>query len=268
MEKILQGIPNTTCYLDDVLITGCDDKEHLETLQKVLERFCQWGLRLKESKYFFMKNSVKYLGYIIDAEGLHTAPDKIDAIKNAPRPENLHQLRSFLGLVNYYGKFLPALSTTTHPLNQLMQADQKWKWSDNCETAFNKLKEQLCANPVLTHYDPTLPIKLTCDASQYGVGAVLVHLLPTQEERLIAYSSRTLSKTEKNYAQVEKEALAIIFGIKKFHQYIYGRRFQLITDHKPLTTILSPKTGLPTLAAARLQRWAIMLSAYQYDIEF
>ena len=101
--------------------------------------------------------------YIIDAEDLHTAPDKIDAIKNALRPENLHQLRSFLGLVNYYGKFLSALSTTTHPLNHLMQANHQWRWSDDCETAFKKLKEQLCARPILTHYDPKLSLKLARD---------------------------------------------------------------------------------------------------------
>ena len=149
-----------------------------------------------------------------------------------------------------------------------MQANQKWKWSEDCEIAFTKLKEQLCSKPVLIHYDPSLPLKLACDTSQYGVGAVIAHMLPSGEEKPIAYRSRTLSKTEQNYAQVEKEALAIIFGIQKFHQYIYGRKFLLITDHKPLTTILSPKAGLPALAAARLQRWAIMLSAYQYDIEF
>ena len=269
MEKILQGIPpKIACYLDDILITGQDDEEHLTILQKVFERLHQWGLRLKESKCSFMKNSVNYLGYIVDAEGIHTAPDKIDAIRNAPRPENLHQLRSFLGLVNYYGKFLPSLSTTAHPLNQLTQANHKWKWSEDCEIVFTKLKEQLCSKPVLIHYDPGLPLKLACDASHYGVGAVIAHMLPSGEEKPIAYGTRTLSKTEQNYAQVEKEALAIIFGIKKFHQYIYGRKFLLITDHKPLTTILSPKAGLPALAAARLQRWAIMLSAYQYDIEF
>ena len=168
MEKILQGIPKIACYLDDILITGQDDEEHLTTLQKVFERLHQWGLRLKESKCSFMKNSVNYLGYIVDAEGIHTAPDKIDAIRNAPRPENLHQLRSFLGLVNYYGKFLPSLSTTAHPLNQLTQANHKWKWSEDYEIVFTKLKEQLCSKPVLIHYDPGLPLKLACDASHYG----------------------------------------------------------------------------------------------------
>ena len=108
MEKMLQGIPKVACYLDDILITGQDDEEHVTTLQKVFKRLHQWGLRLKESKCSFMKNSVNYLGYTVDAEGIHTASDIIDAIRNAPRPENLHQLRSFLGLVNYYRKFLPS----------------------------------------------------------------------------------------------------------------------------------------------------------------
>ena len=139
----------------------------------------------------------------MDAEGLHTAPDKIDAITNAPRPKNLHQLRSFLGLVNYYGKFLPSLSTTTYPLNQLMQANYKWKWSKECDEAFKKLKEQLCCKPVLIHYDPILPLKLACDASHYRVGTVLALVLPIGEEKPIAYGSRTLSKTEQNYARVE-----------------------------------------------------------------
>ena len=109
---------------------------------------------------------------------------------------------------------------------------------------------------------------MACDASQNGVRAVISHTMPDGSERPIAYGSRTLSKAEKNYAQIEKEALAIIFGIKKFHQYVYGRKFKLLTDHKPLTTILSPKASLPALVAAWLQRWAIILSAYQYEVEF
>ena len=121
---------------------------------------------------------------------------------------------------------------------------------------------------MLVHYDPSLPLKLDCDACSYGVGAVLSHVFSDGAERPIAYASRTLSKCERGYPQLDKEALSLVFGVKKYHQYLYGRRFTLVTDHKPLTTILGPKKGLPTLAAARLQRWAILLAAYQYDIEF
>ena len=116
---------------------------------------------------------------------------------------------------------------------------------------------------------PTLiPLRLACDASAYGVGAVISHVFPSGDEQPIAYASRTLTPSEKNYAQIEKEALGLVFGVKKFHQFLYGRKFTLVTDHKPLTTVLNPRKGLPTLAAARMQRWALLLPAYQYDIEF
>lgn len=124
-------------------------------------------------------------------------------------------------------------------------------------------KAQLSSSSVLVHYDPHLPVILACDASPYGVGAVISHVT-----RPIAYASRTLTKTEVNYAQIEKEALGVIFGVMKFHDYLYGRKFLLVTDHKPLVKILGPKTGVPALAAARLQRWALILAAYQYDIKY
>lgn len=141
-------------------------------------------------------------------------------------------------------------------------------WSQSCQQAFRQLKLQLASTEVLAHYDMSLPLRLDCDASAYGVGAVLSHTFPDGTERPIAYASRTLSAAEKNYAQIEKEGLAIIFGIKKFHKYLYGRQFALVTDHKPLMAILGSKKSLPTLAAARLQRWAVLLMGYQYDLEF
>lgn len=121
---------------------------------------------------------------------------------------------------------------------------------------------------ILVHYDPKRKLTVACEASLYGEGAVLSHIMDDGEEKPIAFASRTLNKSEKNYAQVEKEALAIIFGVKRFHQYLYGCKFKLITDHKPLVTILGPKTGIPTLAAARMQHWTVILSAYQYTIQY
>ena len=118
--------------------------------------------------------------------------------------------------MNYYGKFIPGLSTATHPLNELLRHKVRWEWSKDCQKAFQKLKEQLISRPVLVHYDSSLPLKMACDASPYGVGAVISHTMPDGSEKPVAYGSMTLSKTEQNYPQIEKEALAIIFGVKKF----------------------------------------------------
>ena len=268
MDTILQGIPHVLCYIDDLLITGVDDKEHLSNLEEVLKRLQQQGIRLKSHKCHFMRESVEYLGHRIDSQGLHTTSEKIKAIQLAPRPKCQQQLRSFLGLVHYYGKFIPNLAAMLHPMNDLLQKNVKWRWSSECEQAFQKAKKSLTSSTVLAHYDPQLPLRMAADASAYGVGAVISLVYPNGVERPIAYASRTLTAAERNYAQIEKEALSLIFGVRKFHQYVYGRAFTLITDHKPLTTILGPKKGIPTLAAARLQRWALLLSAYHYQIEY
>ena len=268
MEKILHGIPRVVVYLDDILITGRDDAEHLRILRQVLGRLKRFGIKLKRAKCRLMQPRVDYLGYRIDKHGLHTMPDKVAAIQEAPRPGNVKELRAFLGLVQYYGRFIRNLSTVTQPLNKLLCKGVPWRWSEACDSAFQKLKAALASSEVLAHYDPELPVKLDCDASAYGVGAVLSHTFPDGSERPIAYASRTLSAPERNYAQIEKEGLSLIWGVKKFHKYLYGRLFTLVTDHKPLLAILGSKKGLPTLAAARLQRWAIFLLGYQYVLEF
>ena len=140
--------------------------------------------------------------------------------------------------------------------------------ANECQSVFQSAKDLLTSSSVLAHYDPNLPIRLAADASAYGIGAVLSHVLLTGEEKLVAFVSRSLTASEKNYAQIEKEALALVYGVRRFHQYLYGRRFTLLTDHQPLTTILGPKKGIPPIAAARLQRWAVQLAAYTYDIQF
>lgn len=160
------------------------------------------------------------------------------------------------------------MATLAKPFYRLLQKDVSWSWDRKCEQAFEAFKAVLSSTEVLAHYDPTLPLQLSCDASAYGLSTVLPHLMKDHTVRPIAYASRTLTKAEENYSQIEKEALALIFGVKKFHFYIYGRPFTFIRDHKPLLVILEPKSGLPAIAAARLQRWAVTLSVYKYDLVY
>ncbi|XP_064645931.1 uncharacterized protein K02A2.6-like [Lineus longissimus] len=205
MDQILQGIPKVVCKQDYMLIGGNYTNEHLMILAQVFARLHKHNVHLNLPKCTFMKPSVVYLGFTYSGDGLRPLESNIEAVKQAPAPENVSQLRT---------------------------------------------------------------VKLACDASPYGVGAVLSHIMDNGEERPIAYASRTLSASEKNYAQIEREALSIIFGVKKCHDFLYGRKFTLLTDHKCLVVILGPKTGVPTMAAARMQRWALVLSAYEYDIEY
>ena len=268
MDNILQGLDKVVCFIDDILITGKDDADHFAKLEEVLKRLDKNGITIKQAKCKFLRKSVEFLGHCIDSQGVHAMPDKLSAIVNAPKPKNLHELRSFLGLLNYYNRFIPNLASVLNPLNNLLKQKVKWCWSNECTQAMEEAKRRLLSSNVLVHFDPKLSLKLDTDASAYGVGPVLSHVFEDGKERPIAFASRTLSAAERNYSQLEKEALSIIFGVKKFHQYLYGHPFVLVTDHKPLTTILGPNTGIPTLAAARLQRWALLLSAYSYSIEY
>lgn len=268
MDKVLQGLVHVVWFLDDILIATSSVEEHLEVLNEVLSRLEKFGIGLKREKCKFLEQRVEYLGHCVDSQGLHPTDEKVTAIIQAPRPSNVSELRSYLGLLNYYGKFLGNLASTLHPLHQLLKKDSAWSWTEECEKAFQGTKKQLMSSQVLVHYDPKKKLVLACDASAYGIGAVISHVMDNGDERPIAFASRTLSDSERNYAQLEKEALAIIFGVKKFHQFLYGRKFTLITDHKPLTTILGPKSAVPPLAAARLQRWALILSAYTYEIQY
>ena len=214
-----------------------------------------------------MGSSVAYLGYRIDKEGLHPLADKVKAVKEAPQPRNVTELKSFLGLLTYYGKFLPHLPSVLAPLYELLRQNMSWHWGPRQEDAFKKAKELLTSSQVLVHFDPKLNLILACDASSYGVGAVLAHRMSDGMEKPIAFVSRTLTEAERRYAQIEREGLACVFGVTKFHAYLYGRHFTLITDHKPLTSLFSEHRGVPAQASARTQRWALTLACYEYTLE-
>ena len=268
MENLVRGIPRVEVYLDDILISGETEEAHLQTLDQVLERLEKAGLKLKKGKCSFLTTSVVYLGHVIDEHGLRPTQDKVQAVLAAPEPKNVTELKAYLGLLNYYGRFLPNLSSTLAPLYQLLNKNTHWHWSNKERQAFQASKKLLTVAPVLVHFDPSKDVILSCDASAYGIGAVLAHKFSDGSEKPIAYASRTLSPAEKGYSQLEKEGLACVYGVKKFHEYLFGRMFFLYTDHKPLLGLLDEQKPIPAQASARIQRWALTLEMYQYHLKF
>ena len=203
----------------------------------------------------------------ISKEGVSLTEDRVAAIQNAPNPSNITKLCSFLGLLAALSSFIPNLSELAHPLNELL-GNKPWEWTESCEKSFQQLKKIVTTDTVLAHYNPQLQLELAVDASQYGLGAVILHITPEGKHRPIAFASRSLNTHEKGYSQIHKEALAIMFGLKRFRMYLYGRHFTIWTDHKPLQRIFGQHTAIPALAAQRLQRWALILSAFDYEIKF
>ena len=240
MDALLGDLPNVKCMIDDIIVTGRTLEEHLQTLGTVPQRLSEAGLKLNLSKFVFFQDKVEYCGHVISSAGLHTQPSKVAAIIQAPPPANVTQVRSFLGLVTYYQRFIPDMATVLGPLTELLQNGKEFHWSRECERAFEKVKQSLASDRVLIRYTPDLPIRLASDASPYGLGAVLSHVLPTGDEHPIAFASRKLSKAEQGYSQIDREALAIVWAVKKFHTYLYGRHFKLLTDHQPLVSIFHP----------------------------
>ena len=217
LEGIVAGIPNVVAYIDDILVVGSSEEDHLRTLDIILKQLEDVGLRLKLAKCAFMMDRVEYLGHLISGDGIQPTEDKKRAILEAPTPQNLQQLRSFLGLLNYYGKFLPNLASILSSLYSLQKKKARWHWGREQEEAFSKAKYLLTSAKVLVPYDPNRKLILPCDASPNGIGAVLSHQFEDGSECPIAYASRTLAPAEKKYCQLEKEGLAIVYGGKKFH---------------------------------------------------
>ncbi|XP_062606687.1 uncharacterized protein K02A2.6-like [Saccostrea cucullata] len=268
IDTVLQGLTGVKCIIDDMIITGSSEEEHLKNLEAVLTRLDEYNLRVNLNKCEFFRERVSYCGHEIDCEGLHKTQSKIEAVVSAPKPKNVSELRSFLGIVNYYARFLPNLSSLLYPLHHLLSKSRKWSWSSECDKAFSEVKQLITSDEILTHYDPQREVRLACDASPYGLGCVLSHVMDDGSERPIAYASRSLSSAERNYSQIDREALGIVWGVKRFHTYLYGRHFSLLTDHRPLVSIFSPSKGVSVTTAARMQRYALFLSGYDYDIMY
>jgi len=188
------------------------------------------GLTVRKEKCEYYKNKITFLGYSIDEKGLHIPTDRIKAISEVPTPKYIHELKAFFGLVNYYGKFVPNMSTVASPLYKLLRNNVKFIWGKDQRKGFDEIKKILLYNKVLIHYNTDLELILDCDASPVGGGAVLSHRFPDGKDKPIAFTSRTLTKSEQGYSQIDKEALALVYGVKYFHQFLYGRKFVLRTE--------------------------------------
>lgn len=268
MDKVLTGLPQTAAFIDDIIIAGKTPQEHMTLLQEVFRRLKHMNIRIKKAKCRFMATEITYLGHKIDEHGIHPTEEHIEAIRKMPAPTNKKELRFFLGSMNFYSRFIPHLQSLCAPLHVLTKHDTKWTWSADEDQLFLRLKSMLTSKDTLVHYNADLPLVLTTDASDHGVGAVLMHKLTDGVEKPVAYASRILDHREKQYSAIDKEALAIIFGVTKFYQYIYGRKFLVRTDHKPLERILRAQREIPKMAANRLQRWAIILSTFDYELQY
>ena len=218
----------------------------------MFDRLSSSGFKLNKSKCYFNKSSVTYLAHRIDSEGLHPTEDKLCAIRDASVPQDAKALRSFLGLIMFYSKFLNNHSTVFSALNKLLCKDQPWCWTNVHDKAFQNAKKLLVDSPTLVHYDDSKPLYISRDASAYECGGVLFHRM-NGSDRPVAFASCTLTKSQRNYSQLDKEAFSIIFCLKRFHQFLYGRLFHIITDHKPLLQLLGEHKPVPVHTAARLQ---------------
>ena len=279
MEECFEGLHLDICYiyLDDLIIFSKTYEEHLERLEKIFKRLREVNLKLSPKKCEFFRKKVKYVGNIVSEEGIEPDPDKINKVQQWPRPTNPDEVRQFLGFVGYYRRFIEGFSSIARPLNNLLPDSKKksrkgskpkplpasWTWGPEQEVAFNTLKEKLTTYPILGFPDCTLPYELHTDASSNSIGAVLYQ---TQDntKRVIAYASRSLSKSERNYPVHKLEFLALKWSVcEKFRDYLIGTTFTALTDNNPLTYVLSSAK-----LDATSQRWVADLASFNFTISY
>ena len=258
--QVFGDIDGVHIIFDDLIIAASDDNEHDQILGKVLERARENGVRFNKSKVQLRLPEVKYLGHLLSANGVRPDPDKVIAIRDMPTPGDRKELLRFLGMTTYLSKFIPGYSTITDPLRMLLKKDVPWQWHPEHDSAVRKLKEQVEKAPTLAYFNPNRPVVIQTDASSTGIGSCLL-----QDERPIAFASRSLTDAETRYAQIEKELLAIVYACEKFSHYIYGHQTTVHSDHKPLEAIWRKQINA---TSPRLQRMLLRLLKFQLRIEY
>ena len=266
MACVLSGLTSEQCliYIDDIIIFSATFSEHLVRLRRVFQRIQDAGLKLKASKCRFVQPKVCYLGNIMSADGVEPDPAKIQAVINYPVPTNVKELRQFLGLANYYRRFIQDYSRIASALFKLTQktVHQSFNWTEQGTVAFEELKKKLTTPPILTFPRFDREFLLATDASDSAIGAVLSQVHDNGTEKVIAYWSRQLSKAERNYSTIEREALAIVKAVKEFYPYLYGHEFVLQTDHQPLVHLNNLRD-----VGGRIARWSMFLQQFSFTVK-
>ncbi|KAK9687873.1 Reverse transcriptase (RNA-dependent DNA polymerase) [Popillia japonica] len=248
-------------YLDDIIITTQTFEQHIEVLSKVFKRIRSAGLTLGRDKCKFCRSELGYLGYVVDRNGLHVDPGKVEAILRIPIPTKVQEVRSLIGTASWYRRFIPNFASVIEPLTMLLRKGVKFEWTEAQRRSFDEIKERLVSAPVLSCPDFSLPFTIQTDASAFGLGAVLTQEHPEQGERVICYLSRSLSRQERNFSTTERECLAVLWSIDKLRPYVEGSHFKVITDHWSLRWLNNLKN--PT---GRLARWSLQLQQYSFDV--
>ncbi|XP_053698782.1 uncharacterized protein K02A2.6-like [Sabethes cyaneus] len=263
IERVLKGLKGVKVFIDDMLVYGSSQKEHDINLQAVLNRLKEQGLTINEEKCEFGKRSVVFMGHTLSENGILPTEEKVSAIQSFRRPQNATELRSFLGLANYVGRFIPNLSTVTAPLRAMTTKGTKFRWSKEAKRAFTEVKRALTDPQHLAFYNPQYKTTLVTDASENGLGAVLLQTFKSVT-RPVCYASKSLSKTEKKYSTLDKEALAIVWATEHFDMYLRGLEFTILTDHKPLVHIFGDSSTLNQ----RQERWILRMQAYRQKVVY
>lgn len=250
-------------YVDDIIIGSQTFEEHIKHIEIVLRELQKANLRVKLSKCKFCRDEVSFLGHILTTNGIKTDPEKLRAINEFPRPTNIKQLQSFLGLCNYYRKFIPVYANKTAILFRLLKKGIPWKWDENCQSAFWELKNKFQKTVTLNQPQIDEPYYVQTDSSDIGVGAELYQIdKMKKDKKIIAFASRVLIACEQRYTTTEREALAIVFAFQKFRMYLLGAKIIIRTDHQALTFLKSCR-----LLSGRLSRWILYLQEFHYEIE-
>ena len=267
MSQLLMNVEGVIAFLDDIFIGGETQEEHDERLNRVLRELQKNNVSINKKKSVINTDKLEYLGYVISGDGIRPSPQKLTAILEAPSPKSVSEVKSFLGMVTYYSRFIPRFSTILAPLYDLLKKDRTFKWSNVEDNAFKTVKAKLSESNFLANFDGDSSVIIEVDASPVGVGCVLMQKIKGIEQP-IYFASKKLSPAELKYSQLDKEALALVFAVSKFKYFLLGRKFVIRTDHKPLLGLFGRDKQIPVNANARVQRWALLLSQYDYDLCF